>query len=384
MPGPAAQPSRQFFNAKNTLERKHLGEFLHELQALQGPLAGPSKPPELVKFTTASTVGEAMKTLAAYNILSAPVSDATSGEYVGMVDVADIMAGVVRGVYPELLERGFLEQHKRLSISELQSVGVDFCSRKLGNLLHGGDLWFKGDTESNLLEVVETGFRVRVPPKLHAPHHHLRVHHRVAVFDILPGEQTPDGPVPEWHITDIVSQTDVLRFLAARIDKLDAAFDRSLEELGQVTRDVQTITACTPTLAAFGTMHRKGLSGIGVTETEGGPLIGNLSLSDLRGLTPDRFGALALPVGSFLLLQKGKGLRWEDCLTEQLPPAVKEGRWSEALASIPLVAVKPSTTFREAIANLIDHNKHRVYVVDEEGKAVGVVTPTDALRLVSA
>lgn len=26
----------------------------------------------------------------------------------------------------------------------------------------------------------------------------------------------------------------------------------------------------------------------------------------------------------------------------------------------------------------------RVYVVDEEGKAVGVVTPTDALRLVSA
>ena len=118
-----------------------------------------------------------MQTLAAYNILSAPVSDATSGEYVGMVDVADIMGGVVRGedthlccliritssrvlltsarrgcilvleqqqrsciqaftrkrlvvlhcapppagVYPELLERGFLEQHKRLSISELQS-----------------------------------------------------------------------------------------------------------------------------------------------------------------------------------------------------------------------------------------------------------------------
>lgn len=116
--------------------------------------------------------------------------------------------------------------------------------------------------------------------------------------------------MPEWHITDIVSQSDVLRFLAARIDKrvllagcctwaalavaglralhcgvciadvmplhpgpgwaasegaglcdgsrlsgcsrrLDAAFDRSLEELGLVTRDVQTITACTPTLAGL-------------------------------------------------------------------------------------------------------------------------------------
>lgn len=36
-----------------------------------------------------------------------------------------------------------------------------------------------------------------------------------------------------------------------------------------------------------------------------------------------RFGALALPVGSFLLLQKGCGLRWEDCLTDAVPAAVK-------------------------------------------------------------
>ena len=33
--------------------------------------------------------------------------------------------------------------------------------------------------------------------------------------------------------------------------RLDAAFDRSLEDLGLVTRDVQTITACTPTLAGL-------------------------------------------------------------------------------------------------------------------------------------
>lgn len=382
MPGRAGD--RAFFNAKNLLERKRLGEFLEELGRLQGPLAGPAKPPELIKFSTAQSVGEAMKVLAAYNILSAPVSDAASGEYVGMLDVADILGGVVKGVYPELLEKGFLEQHKRLSISELQSVGVEFSARKLSNLVHGGDLWFKGDTESNLLEVVETGFRVRLPAKLHAPHHHLRVHHRVCVFDILPGEQTPDGPVPEWHITNVVSQTDVLRFLASQIDRLDPAFDHPLSKLGLVTQDLQTTTASTPTLAAFALMHKKGLSGMGVTESEGGPLIGNLSISDLRGLTPDRFGALALPVGSFLLLQKGCGLRWEDCLTDQLPEAVKEGRWSEALSAIPLVTCTPESSFREAIGQLVDHNKHRVYVVDGEGRAIGVVTPTDALRLISA
>ncbi|PSC70096.1 E3 ubiquitin-ligase [Micractinium conductrix] len=381
MPRPVGV-DRPFFSAANLLERKRLGEFLDELAKLQGPLAGPAKPPELIKFSTAQSVGEAMKVLAAYNILSAPVSDAVTGEYVGMLDVADVMGGVVRGVYPELLEKGFLEQHKRLSISELQSVGVEFNSRKLSNLLHGGDLWFKGDTESNLLEVVETGFRVRTPPKLHAPHHHLRVHHRIAVFDILPGEQTPDGPVPEWHITDIISQTDVLRFLAAHIDRLDPAFSLPLSKLGLVTNDVHTVTAGTPTLAAFALMHRKGLSGVGVTAEPGGPLVANLSMSDLRGLTPERFGALALPVGSFLLLQKGLGLRWEDCLTDQLPAAVKEGRWAEALAAIPLVAVGAEMPFKDAIAQLVDHNKHRVWIVDEAGKGIGVLTPTDALRLV--
>lgn len=40
--------------------------------------------------------------------------------------------------------------------------------------------------------------------------------------------------------------------------------------------------------AALALMHRKGLSGVGVTEAAGGPLIANLSMSDLRGLTPER------------------------------------------------------------------------------------------------
>lgn len=34
----------------------------------------------------------------------------------------------------------------------------------------------------------------RVPPKVHAPQHHLQVHHRVAVFDILPGGQRRTAP----------------------------------------------------------------------------------------------------------------------------------------------------------------------------------------------
>ena len=41
--------------------------------------------------------------------------------------------------------------------------------------------------------------------------------------------------------------------------------------------------------AAFAFMHRKGLSGVGVTAEEGDPLISSLSVSDLRGLTVERW-----------------------------------------------------------------------------------------------
>jgi hypothetical protein len=97
MPGVPHERDRAFFGARNLLERKHLGDFLSELRqlevgagrrarcgspgttapaaarqltavccivccaVLQGPLAGPAKPPELIKFNTAQTVGEAMK-----------------------------------------------------------------------------------------------------------------------------------------------------------------------------------------------------------------------------------------------------------------------------------------------------------------------------------
>ena len=47
-------------------------------------------------------------------------------------------------MYPELLEKGFLEQHSRLSSSELHSVGLEYTSSKLSSVLHGGDLWYKG------------------------------------------------------------------------------------------------------------------------------------------------------------------------------------------------------------------------------------------------
>lgn len=351
--------------------------------------------------------------LASYSIISAPVIDADTSEYIGLLDVGDVLRALCHRAYPELLDASYVATHRKLSMAELQNVGFDVCASTAGEVMHRtGGAWFRGDTASTLLEVVRSGFQVQLRPHLQQDHspgssprqrplqssYSQRVHHRIAVFNILPGEQTPDGPIPAWRVADVVSQTDVLRLLASRVEALaatDAGYARSLRELGLVqgAQGVATVPASMPALAAFALMHRQHLSGVGVTAAEGGGLLANLSVSDLRGLTPERFGALALPVGAFLLFiyrgggAGGSGLdfSWDDVLLDRLPPAVKAGRWTEALAGLPLVRCSPEATLREALLLLVHAGKHRVYVCEEgSATAVGVVTPTDILRAVTA
>ena len=166
------------------------------------------------------------------------------------------------------------------------------------------------------------------------------------------------------------------------------------------TGKVATVTADTPTVIVLDKIHKERLSGIGIvgSASENAPLLANLSVSDLRGLLPERFGALALPVGAFLLLMHPDAAMsgtsgttgsetvrvvYEDALLDQFPAAVKEGRWEEALQRLPLVACSPETSLREVLEVLVGQGKHRVYCVDEKGCAVGVITPTDVLRAVA-
>ena len=83
------------------------------------------------------------QTLAVYNVLSTPVSDFNTNEYVGIIDVVDILNGILQAVYPELLREGYVQAHKRLSMTELQAIGFEFTSQTVAGLVHGGDLWYK-------------------------------------------------------------------------------------------------------------------------------------------------------------------------------------------------------------------------------------------------
>lgn len=51
---------------------------------------------------------------------------------------------------------------------------------------------------------------------------------------------------------------------------------------------------------------------------------------------------------------------------------------------LPLDTVTAESELGEVLKALTEHHHHRVYVVDGQGKAIGVVSLTDLLRVVSS
>jgi hypothetical protein len=64
-------------------------------------------------------------------------------------------------------------------------------------------------------------------------------------------------------------------------------------------------------------------------------------------------------------------------MTQHLPLQSREG-----LHPPELVSVRPSSTLREVLGLLAKHRLHRVHVIDDRQRPVGIVTITDLLRVI--
>lgn len=398
-----------FKQTHDQLLNKTIRDFLHDSQQKTIPLDSPPKPRDVIKVSTQNTVAEVLKEFATYNLLSSPVIDSTSSDYCGLIDVVDLLKGFLDRLstnYPELNEEKFLKHHHKFTMAELQSLGLTYSSTKIHHLLHNAEMWYRGDIKSTVFSLIKDGFRVQnntttttsptSPPPSSKLDHASRVHHRIAVFDVVPGEQTADGPIPEWRVQDIISQMDILcHFVTHAImheDDIDEGWRRSVGEWKDCLPSMATGRVCqvhcdVPTLTAFSIMQQQGLSGLAVVDPSG-KLCGNLSVSDLRGITADRYGALALPVAVFLLfihpsISAGTGLDWETVLLGKYPTGAEElEQWLVENKGVPLVACREGTPLKDVVVMMVEERKHRVYVLNDKGIAVGVITPTDILKLV--
>lgn len=328
-----------------------------------------TRPPcAVVTLTRNMTVGQALKLLATHEILSAPLFD-DAGEYYGFLDTTDLLKFLLSIVnLSELLEED--------TSYKLKQAGAGLEYQQLGAVHRGEDgaLIYKAYSSSTLLEVVEYGF-------LH-PNGSRKPCHRVAVFDVedetdeevLEASEVPTG----IRVTSIISQTDIVQFAYKRVQELGPLRHQTLVELGLAYKTVVCVPAELSTVKSFACMLANQVSSVGVVSHErGGALVASLSASDLRGLLPQDFSALSLPVLEFLN-SKASAAGYHNCKHAHANDWGLKG--AEALKGVSIATCSPSSTFEEVIGQLSEGRLHRMYVVDANERPLGIVTLTDILK----
>lgn len=172
--------------------------------------------------------------------------------------------------------------------------------------------------------------------------------HRVAVIGA-------DG-----QIVNILSQSDVIRFLLSEVDNFSPIFDKTVAELNLGRHNPLTIHQDELTIKALKKMHENKISALAVVDDHG-LLIGNLSASDLKGAVTtdddsgaDPLGSLLLPVLSFL----------------------RQG----GMSCFPVATCTMKSSLNMILVNIVSSRVHRLWIVDEVGKPIGIVSLTDIMK----
>lgn len=360
-----------FDGAKQFLRENHLAPLLSDAQgALQ----------TLNKWTT---VGTALQVMATARVLSCPVLD-EDGEYYGCLSVNDVLKSLNATLAAKDPE--WTEKLDAMTVDDLLALGKDFSAQTVDKLQHAGDLWLlNADDASTLMDAVIESFRIQ---DQHV-HHRLYVcstaqpgrmirspSMKTTVVNVTPGSERLAAT--GLKVTHVVSQSDVIKLLWDNKAVFGATLKATVEDLEMDDGACLTVPADLPALEAFGFMARDHKSSLGLTED--GKLVASLSVSDLRGLAPEEFPLLLLPAAQFAAIKAGvAGVTKEEALAGK---RVESG-FAALFAEAPLATVKQSSTFEEVLSLLVSRSLHRVYIVDDEGSAVSIVTLTDLLRLVT-
>src|SRR3989338_5253366 len=159
----------------------------------------------------------------------------------------------------------------------------------------------------------------------------------------------------------IVTQTDLVRFLIASFwyGQISLPSPLNISALDLANSKIVSIRTSEKALHGFALMSATHLSCVAVVDAVG-TLVGNLSASDIRGITSDTYSELLLPVMTFL--SKSHTLRHQPRFVQHL------------------VTVKATATLEEILHLFSCSRLHRIYVVDDNGKALGLITLSDLIR----
>jgi CBS-domain-containing membrane protein len=278
---------------------------------------------ELVQVDVGTKVEDAIKLMKEKCILSVPVFDPEKCQYIGLLDMFDVMRYTTLGIFEESAFRDKLFSNYQFRSATVKEIIERSCRGKI-LVLEASDpleLAFKNLSENH---------RALIPMK---------------------DENTFKNSYR------MITQTDLVRFIQKHTDQLGTCINRRIEEMGLANplgTQVLSISTKDQALDGFLKMFRNEVNAVAVVD-DTGRLVANLSASDLWGISSQNISTLKLPPLQFLKSISG------------------------AIASHP-VTCSSRSYLAEVIEKLISAKIHRVWVVNSGEEPIGVVTMTDVLR----
>lgn len=269
-----------------------------------------------------TSVHETLKVLFDTGILSVPVVDQTIDAFpkhiAGFVDLLDILAYLIH-----------VCEAYSVTYSTPATLATSFMNQPVGGLIDysSRDRFKTVLEEDNLHTVMEVLGKGS---------------HRVGVVNVLA------------DIQNLITQSDVVRLIAANVHLLGTGANMQMQELGFVARRLVVLNALETALNSFKRMNDMKVSAAPIVN-EQGVYVGTLSVSDLKGLVVESFENL---LGSTLAFSQ------KHHYTQNIP-----------------LTCLPTDTFGKVVSEVAQSRKHRVWIIDSNHIPIGVLSLTDICRV---
>lgn len=275
---------------------------------------------QIISLQPSTPLDESLNTLVRNRILSAPIFDPAKGAYTSFVDLADFLVFIDAQLHENEIIEGSPE--RLLHIVKRHRVA------DLANLSNR-DPWVPTQRDTSLLNVASVMHGLGV--------------HRIPIVD------------KQGSIQGLLSQSDVVRYVHDHLAQFPVLEQVTVQQ-SRHTPSVLSVKRSSPTVHAFDVMVRQSVSSLAVLNDDG-TLFGNISLSDLKNqhFDMDVMHRARLSVEQYLQISGG----------------VKRP-----------VTVTNEDTLAHAVRLVVSHHIHRVYVVDAQGRPVGVLALRDILHTV--
>jgi len=290
-------------------------------------------PESVIVIDSKENLHDAFQKLLDNNILSAPVHDKEKNEFIGFLDVRDLVSFVV-----------FVYDEQKVT-----------DNTRLRDLIQHGTGQFKMPTTDGVTVSYLARRNRFVSVATDAPLERVsellaKGVHRVPVLN------------PQGKVVNVVSQSSIVKYLADHLRDaiLDNKNDPTIEALKIGTKPVLSVPKKATVITAFRLMDQKKRSGVALVD-ESGRFVGTTTGKDLGlFLENPSLGALNLPIFEHLQIIRQK----------------------QTDIKSPSISVFDHDRISRAIGLIAATRVHRVFVVDNEKdfRAVRVISITDILK----